>query len=134
MQLHWGVGSQLMSHFCLHNLTLLDSLSGMPVCVCLCVCVCVCREGKQGEGRVRARKRERERERDPRRMRLLQELWLFLHHYPDCRQSLLMSLFPLPIHTLTHLYTHTHTHIHIQYTVHVSTEVEGVLHRGAKRK
>ena len=61
MQLHWGVGSQLMSHFCLHNLTLLDSVSGMPICVCVhvCVCVCVCVRGGSTE-RVRARERPQE--------------------------------------------------------------------------
>lgn len=35
-----------------------------------------------------------------------------------------------------HPYTrsHTHAHAHIQYNVYVSTEAEGVLHRGEKRK
>lgn len=71
-------------------------------------------------------KSEPEREKDPRRVGFLLGLWLFLHHYPDCRQSLLMSLVPLPIHTLTR--THTYS---VQY---VSTEAEGVLHWGEKRK
>lgn len=33
-----------------------------------------------------------------------------------------------------HPYTRSHTHAHIQYNVYVSTEAEGVLHRGEKRK
>ena len=44
-----------MSHFCLHNLTLLDSVSGMPKCVGVCV---------SGESRERVESEpERERER-----------------------------------------------------------------------
>lgn len=124
-----------MSHFCLHNLTLLDSVSGVPICVFVGVSVCVCAEGGVRKREVRARKKERESERDPRRTGFLQGLWLFLHHYPDCRQSLLMSLSlpSLSIHSLTH--THRHTHTHAVYCVlYVSTEAEGVLHRGEKRK
>lgn len=105
---HWGLKFMLV--FCLHNLALLDSVSGMPIqSVCAHVCVraygCLLGGGvrKQRKMKVRARKR------DPRRTGFLQGLWLFLHHYPNCRQSLLTSLFPLPHHTLTHRRIHTLT-------------------------
>lgn len=122
-----GSWISVMSHFCLHNLTLLDSVAGIPACVWMRECVWES-ESKESESKVRARARGREG--DPRRTGFLQGLWLFLHHYPDCRQSLLMSLFPLPIHTITctHIQSHTYT------ILYVSTKTEGVLHRGEKRK
>lgn len=90
-----------MLPICLHNFCL-----DMPI---LCLCVCACPQTgvsvwvkEQREMKVRAS------EKDPmRRTGILQGLWLFLHHYPNCRQSLLMSLFPsLTVHSLIHAYTH----------------------------
>lgn len=120
-----GSWISVMSHFCLHNLTLLDSVAGIPACVWMRECVWES-ESKERESKVRARARGREG--DPRRTGFLQGLWLFLHHYPDCRQSLLMSLFPLPIHTITctHIQSHTYT------ILYVSTKTEGAC-TGEKR-
>lgn len=82
----------------------------------VCARTCVW-ESEWGEREKVESEPKRERDRDPRRMGFLPGLWLFLHHYPNCRQSLLMSLFPLPIHTLTHSSTPTDTRTHIQCTV-----------------
>lgn len=103
----------------------------MCVCVHDSVFVCVCVSGGGGGGGSMERiESEPERERP-------QENGVFagalvvpaslprLQTKPTC-----VSLSP------PHPYTrsHTHAHAHIQYNVYVSTEAEGVLHRGEKRK
>lgn len=100
------------------------------MCVCVHDSVFVCVSGGGGGGSMERIESEPERERP-------QENGVFagalvvpaslprLQTKPTC-----VSLSP------PHPYTrsHTHAHAHIQYNVYVSTEAEGVLHRGEKRK
>lgn len=109
-----------MSHFCLHNLTLLDSVSGMPICLCACPCLSVCgsRGSRAGERvrseskRNRGRETERERER-PQEKRVFAGALVVPASLPRLQTKPTYVSPPLPIQTLTHLHTHTY----IQCTV-----------------
>lgn len=118
-----------MSHFCLHNLTLLDSVSGMPVCVRARVC-----ERVNGERGRKSSQSQKERETEtPGEWGFCRGSGCSCIITPTADKACLCLSFPSPsILSLTHPHPQIHAHTYsVQY---VSTEAEGVLHRGEKRK
>lgn len=114
LQLHWGLN--FMSLFCLHNLTLLDSVSGMPIQY---IYVCGSKAAEKDEGQSQKE--------TPGEQGFYKGFGCSCIITPNCRQSLLTSLFPLPNLILTNTRIHT-------LTVYVNRRWQSLLHRGEKRK